>query len=308
MPDRTNRRIIEHQLALLFVWVLISIGTSAQAQTRDELAKFQTVLINGNNEEKRNALFNLRNFESPEASEVAKTSLKDPDELVRATAAGAVVYANDASLFIAPLLEDQFPFVRKEAAYSIARTGNADIFTRTRLANMIFDDKFAGVKSASAFALGYVGNEDAVPVLTRVFSKFTKKQMEFLRRTSAHSIGQIAERLQEQVPNRTTPASFLPEEYKTLKKPKYMRLAESFPAFGVANQALLRIANDPKSSDDEIREAVFALGEIGDISSLKTIRKFVSSGDPYLSEIAKEALLRAEASVNYSLSDKRPDS
>jgi HEAT repeat protein len=86
----------------------------------------EAVKFGSNSEIKRDGLFRLRNFQSAEASRQAVPGLQDSDEIVRATAAFAVIYlpAGEAFNALAPNLRDKSELVRRETAYALGKVQN----------------------------------------------------------------------------------------------------------------------------------------------------------------------------------------
>jgi HEAT repeat protein len=78
-------------------------------------------------EAKRSALFEIRNYSSPEASRLALPALTDKDEIVRSSAASSVVFLpkDEAARALVPLLGDRAEFVRREAAFALGEVGDA---------------------------------------------------------------------------------------------------------------------------------------------------------------------------------------
>jgi HEAT repeat protein len=54
------------------------------------------------------------------------------------------------------------------------------------------------------------------------------------------------------------------------------------------------VLENNNESDDTRRESAFALGAIGDAAAKPVLQRFVSSPDPYLAEICREALLKID--------------
>src|SRR4051812_35990440 len=75
----------------------------------------------GNTELERSAIVQIRNIRTADASRIAIPLLGDNDEIVRASAAGAVIYLppSDAAAALLPLLSDKAEFVRQETAYAL---------------------------------------------------------------------------------------------------------------------------------------------------------------------------------------------
>jgi HEAT repeat protein len=126
-------------------------------------------------------------------------------------------------------------------------------------------DKEAGVRGAAAVALGQIGDALAVPALSEALGRrvnasgilnratFRKtEENDFVRRAAAISLGQIKSR--EGVP------------------------------------ALVAALSNEHAGDDVRRESARSLGQIGDASASPALRAALTARDPYLSEIAAEAL------------------
>lgn len=270
----------------LFLFFSITIF----AQT--DLGTLRRQIETGNTEAKRNALFQLRNLRTAEASRVAIPALSDSDEIVRATAAGSVIFLPkiEASQALLPLLADKSEMVRREAAYALGEAGDGS--ASAPLIQLLQKDKIAEVKGAAAMALGKIGDASALDALVKILQTNPNEDNEFLRRSAARSIGQIAQYIQTGRTENLTPQNFLSEKYKQIHKPKYEDLAAQFPAFKTATNVLLKTLQNAKEADDTRREAAFALGAIGDRSALATLQANLASSDPYLAEICKEALAK----------------
>ena len=65
---------------------------------------------------------------------------------------------------------------------------------------------------------------------------------------------------------------------------------------GSAAAALVSVVSNEKLASDVRREAVRSLGLIGDPSAIAALRTVSTSSDPYLSQLAYEALKRIERS------------
>ena len=272
-------------------------------QTQKQLNYYAERIEFGDEEVKRNALFDLRNFKSESASRIAIPALKDHSAIVRATATHTVVFLpkDNAAKVLSPLLKDKSIFVRRETAYALGNVGNKN--SVTQLINLLENDKYREVKTACVVALGQIGDSSAIESLTKVLQKKRKKKELFLRRSAARAIGNIARTLQRENKPIITPESFLPEKFKILKRPKYPRLLKYFPIFIKANLRLISILQNSKETDDVLREAAFALGEIGDSSSISILKAKLNSKDYYLVEISKESLRKIYQNINVTNSD-----
>ncbi|HEX9962005.1 MAG TPA: HEAT repeat domain-containing protein [Pyrinomonadaceae bacterium] len=253
-------------------------------------AYLQRTIKSGNTEQKRDALFRIRNLKTAEASRLAVAALSDNSEIVRASAAQSIVFLppNEAAPLLVPLLRDKSVLVRKEAAYALGKTRNPQAVLS--LVEIIQRDKIQEVKDAATVALGEIGDVSALDALTRILQRRLKDEEEFFRRAAARSIGQIAQIIQTNETEIVTPENFLPRELKNTTKPVYKNLSETFPQFRAALPVLTQSLQNPREFADVKREAAFALGTIGDESSIPVLQANVKSEDYYLAEISREAL------------------
>jgi HEAT repeat protein len=277
---RVRKSITNYQLRItknlkLFVilCVFCAFAGSSFAQTTESLAD---AVRSGTTEIKRDALLQIRNLQSAEASRLAIPALQDSSEIIRATAAFSVIFLpkQEAAQILLPLLNDKSELVRRETAYALGKV--ADLSATDSLIDIFRKDKIAEVRNASVVALGEIGDVKALDILTGVLQKKPIETDDFLRRSAARSIGQIAQITQL-------------SETQTAE-PKQKNLSESFPAFRAALSVLIKVLQNPKESQDAKREAAFALGEIGDASAIPALQANSSSEDYYLAEICKEAL------------------
>jgi HEAT repeat protein len=280
-----------------FGFSVVFLLSTASIAAQNDLISLERSLTGGDTEAKRSALFGLRNLQTPEASRVAILALNDKDEIVRATAAGSVIFLpkTEAARFLLPLLSDKSEMVRREAAYALGEVG--DPAAAAPLVQLLQKDKIIEVKGATAMALGKLGDASAVDALVKMLQTSPNDDNEFLRRAAARSIGQIAQFIQTGRIDNLTPQNFLPEKYKQASKPKYEDLAAQFPAFKPAVGVLINTLQSSKEADDTRREAAYALGSIGDRSALAALQNASNSPDPYLAEASKEALAKFAASA-----------
>jgi HEAT repeat protein len=247
------------------VGVSIKQETTKQGLTpvQLEIEKQRQVLSSADVEDRRQALVRLRELRHPQASRVALGSLSDPSPAVRATATASVLSLppEESAAGLIPLLSDKEEFVRQQTAYALGQTGS-----RSAVAPLIerLSDKQDSVRGAAAVALGEIADATAVTYLSMVLNrqgglptpkkgKKTKlEQNPFVLRAAAHSLGQIGNRA-------------------------------ALPALLLALQA-------ETMEDDVRREAAWALGRIGDVSAIPALRQALTARDPYLAEIAQEAL------------------
>ncbi len=237
-----------------------------------EIEKQRQRLSSADVEERRDALVQLRALRHPQASRVAQSSLGDASPIVRATAAGSVLWlpGDEAASSLVPLLADKDEFVRQQTAYALGETRS-----RAGVASLIdrLTDKKDSVRGAAAVALGQIADVAAVTPLTSLLmpssaapqSKKSKKakpeRNPFVLRAAARSLGQIADR--------------------------------------AALPALFVVLQDDTAEDDVRREAAWALGNISDPSAIPVLRAAITARDPYLGEIAERAvkkILKAQAS------------
>jgi HEAT repeat protein len=276
------------RFASLFFFLALLTALAADSLSQD-LSGYAEKLRSGNIEEKREALFQIRNLRSAEASRVAIAALSDKTPIVRATAASSVLFLPmpEASAALLPLLTDADEFVRREGAFALGEVG--DISTGRQLIEALANDKSPEVKTAAALALGKLGDPAAVSMLIKVFDQKPTENNEMYRRAAARSIGQIAEKMRSGKVTALTPQNFLPEKYKDLgQKPTPDLLSH----FGDAVKRLMRVLENSSEADDTRREAAFALGAIGDKSAETVLSRYTSSPDPFLAEICREALLK----------------
>lgn len=277
----------------LFVYLalLLLLAVSAAAQGQVDAERFSRLILHGSVEEKREALFQIRNLRSEAASRLALPALRDRDEMVRATAASSVVFLPgfDAAQAVLPLLNDKSEFVRREAAYALGEIGDAS--ATAPLIALLQKEKVLEARSAAAAGLGRIGDPSAVAPLTAILKSRPREDDEFLRRSAARSIGQIAQNLKTGSTRVLTPQNFLPDKFKEIP-PGSENFESKYPQFGPAVEILLTILASNAEADDTRREAAYALGAIGSESAVSALETGASSEDPYLAEISQEALLK----------------
>jgi HEAT repeat protein len=238
-----------------------NVGSSA-SPVQLEIEKLRRRMSSTDVEERREAVTRLGSLRRRASSEVAAAALSDPDEIVRATAARAVLGLppEDAVGYLVPLLSDKKEFVRREAAYALGETRSVKAVPS--LVSALQGDKEAGVRGAAAIALGRIKDQSATfPLMGALEGRSSDRKRsarseknEYVSRAAARSLGEI-------------------------------RNPSAVPA-------LVELLNDPKASDDLRREAANALGLIGDAAAVDSLRAAQSANDPYLSRIAYEALKR----------------
>lgn len=277
------------RLYLLFCFFSLFCFHPVSAQS---LAALAFKLNRGNTEAKRDALFQIRNLKTVEAARVAVAALRDDSEIVRATAAQAVVFLppDEALQALIPLLNDKSILARKEAAYALGKTRNAKAVRP--LTEIIERDKTQEVKDAAVVALGEIGDSAAIETLTEILKRKPKNEEEFFRRAAARSVGQIAQLLQIDKIQIITPENFLADKSEEKTKTIYRNLTLSFPEFRAVVPVLIQILQNRSDFADLKREAAFAVGAIGDSSAAPVLQAKLQDPDYYLAEIAREALLK----------------
>ncbi len=286
--ERNNRGVVRHLSSSFFLFATFAcFAGNSPAQSIEILAER---VRSGSAEQKRNALFDLRNLRTAAASRAAAPALTDADELVRATAASSVVFLpkDEACSLIVPQLDDKAEFVRREAAFALGNVGSTCAVEP--IIRVLKKDRETIVRAAAAAGLGGIGDPVAVEALTGILKRKPKTNDEYLRRAAARAIGQIAEMVRGGRRQTVTPQDFLPEKYK------YAALADlpaaSSTQFRTAVTVLLKAAVNAKETDDTRREAAFALGGIGDRSAVAYLTANLTNKDTYLAEICREALLK----------------
>ncbi len=275
----------------VFFAFFVCFADNLSAQDLENLAE---QIRSGNTEQKREALFRIRNLETEKASRAAIPALRDSEEIVRATAAFSVVFLPkaEAAQVLLPNLQDKAEIVRRETAYALGKAGDSSAVNS--LLQTLRTDKIFEVRTAAAVALGEIGDVSAVDELTEILQNRPKEEEEFLRRAAARSIGQIAQIIQKNETQVITPENFLPDRYKDLEKPKYLYLENEFPVFTQAAAVLKNVLQNKKESDDTRREAAFSLGAIGNESAVSILQSKLNDKDYYLAEITEEALRKIE--------------
>jgi len=275
-----------------------NVSTQKQINWAAESTFLSQKIANGTNEQKRDALAQIRNLKSASASLLAVSALTDSSEIVRASAAFSVIYLpkNEAVQNLVPLLQDKFSLVRRETAYALGKVGASQAVNQ--LLQTLQKDKVLEVRNAVIIALGEIGDAAAVAELTKILQRKSQTKEEFSRRSAARSIGQIAQIIQTGEVEVLTPESFLTDPFKSVEKPNRPKLIETFPTFRAAINVLIQTLQNSKESDDVKRETAFALGAIGDQSAVPILQFNLNNQDYYLAEIAKESLRKISFNLN----------
>jgi HEAT repeat protein len=228
-----------------------------------EIEKQQQRLSSGDEEERRDALMRLGAIHRVAASRAALPGLTDASPIVRVTAARAILSldAAESAAALLPLLNEKDEFVRREVAYALGLTRSRT--ATAALSERLLNDKEPGVRGAAAVALGKIADEAGVIALASTLapelsapakSKRKAEDNPFVLRAAAEALGQIKSRT------------------------------------GVP--ALLSAVGNEKFPADVRREAVRALGLIGDPSAIPALKTASLSEDPFLSKLAHESLRR----------------
>ncbi len=176
----------------LIFFVCSTVNIFAQQTDFELLAK---QIKNGTIEEKRDALYRIRNLNTADASRIAVPALNDLAEIVRATATHSILaLANEeAAQILLPLLKDKFAYVRKETAYALGKTRSK--LAADSLILLLQKDKSDEVRGACAFALGLIADVKAFDALVKSLSR----KNDFIQRSAARSLGQIGDKRAIQV-------------------------------------------------------------------------------------------------------------
>ena len=279
----------------LFFCLILFFSTNVFTQSLEIVTQ---IIERGNVEQKRDALLQIRNLQTAEASRVALPALKDSSEIVRAAAAFSVIFTpkDEAVRNLTPLLADKKPLVRREAAYALGKVGDA--VSINPLLTLFQKDKVLEVRNAAIVALGEIGDVSVIPELTKILQKKPSKKEDFLRRSAARSVGQIAQIIQTGVREVVTPENRTPLKNEIVEPAKNQKLNNEFSFFQPAAQILIQVLRNADEADDVRREAAFALGAIGDETSIAVLQSNFNAEDYYLAQICREALAKIEDKIS----------
>lgn len=284
--QKFKRKGLKAQAFAFVLTAFLCFAGETFAQTDYE--NLAQLVTRGNSEQKRNALFEIRNLETAEASRLAIPALQDSEEIVRASAASSVVFLppDEAVSVLVPLLGDKKPFVRKEAAYALGKTKNPTAVQP--LVATIQRDKIQEVKDAAIVALGDNGGVSAIETLITILQRRPKTQEEFMRRSAARSLGEIANnQVWQRVINRPENSPYSLSDFTNEVR---ANLSKEIPQLKTAARLLIQILKNSAETDDVKREAAYALGEIGDVSAIPLLESKLNSEDNHLVEICRESL------------------
>ena len=208
--------------------------------------------LNSNDvEERRDAVMRLGAMRLEAASRAVVPTLQDREPIVRATAVKSIL-----SLGGETSAGYLLPLLNDKDEFVRRETAYALGLTKSRsataaLSERLLQDKEDGVRAAAAVALGEIADEAAVVPLVQALTS-TKKANVFVLRASAVALGKIKSR--------------------------------------AGTAALISTLSNEKLPSDVRREAARSLGLIGDPSAAAALRTASTSADPYLAQIAFEAL------------------
>lgn len=234
-------------------WCLTCFAQESRNLTpaQQSIQQQQQRLNSSDVDERRDAVMRLGAMHLDTASRAVLPALQDPAPIIRATAAKAILWLkNDAS--VGYLL----PLLNDKDEFVRRETAYALGHTRSRsataaLSARLSTDKEDGVRAAAAVALGEIADEAAVVPLVQTLTS-TKKANVFVLRAAAVALGKIKSR--------------------------------------AGTAALISTLSNEKLPSDVRREAARALGNIGDPTAADALRAASIDHDPYLAQIAFEAL------------------
>jgi HEAT repeat protein len=261
------KRLRPTSICTLFTFAWLSCAVVAAQEPRNltpvqlEIQTQQRRLSSSDVEERRDAVMRLGSMRLAAASRAVVPALQDAEPIVRATAAKAIlsIGSEESAGLLLPLLNDKDEFVRRETAYALGHTRSRS--ATVALSDRLLNDKEDGVRGAAAVALGHIADEAAVialvgtlaPELSAPAKKKQKRESNvFVLRAAAVALGQIRSR--------------------------------------AGTAALISALNNEKLSSDVRREAARSLGLIGDPTAFSALKAATTASDPFLSEIAHEAL------------------
>ncbi len=271
------------------VLMIVMGGVLASTVVAQDPSVAEARLSSKSSEARRSAVHELRTIGTEAASRAALPALRDANVMVRAAAAAAVIHLPpfEAVEALTPLLSDRAELVRREAAFALGGIGGSG--SVPPLVARLGKERSEAVRSAIVIAIGNSGEVQGLPALVEVLREKPTEANDFTRRSSARAVGRIAQKLRTGRTDRTSPQNFLPGEFKDDMAERGL---EAPADFGEASRELRRVVSDPNESDDVRREGVYALGAIGDASAGELLEPLTRSTDPYMSEIAKEAIRR----------------
>jgi HEAT repeat protein len=245
----------------IFCFVTFAQDSRNLTPTQFQIEKQQQRLSSSDVEERRDAVMRLGAMRLAAASRAVLPALQDAAAIVRATAAKSIlsIGSEESVQYLLPLLNDKDEFVRRETAYALGLTRSRS--ATAALSDRLLNDKEDGVRGAAAVALGQIADEAAVialvgtlaPELSAPAKKKRKREPNvFILRAAAAALGQIKSR--------------------------------------AGTAALISALSNEKLPSDVRREAARSLGLIGDPAAAPALRSATTAADPFLAEIAHQAL------------------
>jgi HEAT repeat protein len=260
-----NRVTLNLKYICAFWWLLPVLVVAQESRNLTprqlEIQKQQQRLSSSDQEERREAVMKLGSMRAAAASRAVLPALNDASPIIRATAAKAIlsIGAEESVTALVPLLSDKDEFVRREAAYALGLTRSRQ--ATTALTERLLNDKEDGVRGAAAVALGHIADEAAVPAL----------------------VGTLG-------PELSTPSKKKPKREPNVFVLRAVAVALGHIKSRAGTAALVSVLNNEKLPDDVRREAARSLGMIGDPTAAEALKAATTAADPYLSELAHEAL------------------
>ena len=238
-----------------FLWLLCWTAFAQESRnltpSQFRIQQQQQRLNSGDAEERRDAVMRLGAMRLEAASRAVLPALQDAEPIVRATAAKAILsLGSEASGGYL------LPLLNDKDEFVRRETAYALGHTRSRsataaLSERLLSDKEDGVRAAAAVALGEIADEAAVVPLVQALTA-TKKANVFVLRAAAVALGRIKSR--------------------------------------AGTAALIATLNNKELPSDVRREAARSLGMIADPTAVDALRSATTDPDPYLAQIAFEAL------------------
>ncbi|MEP6849800.1 MAG: HEAT repeat domain-containing protein [Acidobacteriota bacterium] len=258
---------------------------------QSDLSDLRNKVAAGSAEEKRNALFEIRNLRSEGGSRIAIPAISDSLEMIRATAVSAVVFLprNEAVELLLPLLTDKASFVRRETASALGELGDAS--AAPALVQALQKETEIENRSAAAMALGRLDDVSAVEPLLAILKKKPSEPDEFLRSSAARSVGEIIQAVRFGRHQSLAPQNFLPNKYKEKLTANASVGPEASQILARALPILTKVLGNSREAAETRRGATFAVGALGTAEAREILMSHLTDGDPYLAEICKEALL-----------------
>jgi HEAT repeat protein len=237
-------------LLCLFSWPAFAQESRNLTPTQSAIQTQQQRLNSNDVEERRDAVMRLGSMRLEAASRAVIPALQDAAPIVRATAAKAILSLGSEAS------SHLLPLLNDKDEFVRRETAYALGHTRSRsataaLSERLLTDKENGVRAAAAVALGEIADEAAVVPLVQALSA-TKKANVFVLRAAAVALGRIRSR--------------------------------------AGTAALISTLSNKQLPSDVRREAARSLGNIGDPTAAPTLQAASTDPDPYLAEIAFEAL------------------